>query len=56
MAKQQPNDVLTISKGKDKQKVTRKAFDTIYSDRGYKIEHDPVPVDGEVIDDGDPVE
>ncbi|MFP3390610.1 hypothetical protein [Brevibacillus sp. SIMBA_040] len=39
-----PNDMLTISGGKDKkkQKVTRKAFEVVYEPLGYKLEDDPV--------------
>ncbi|WP_400162917.1 hypothetical protein ACAF76_008395 [Brevibacillus sp. TJ4] len=38
-----PNDVLAISKGKEKLKVTRKAFQLIYSQHGYKVDDDPSP-------------
>lgn len=39
-----PNDMLTISNGKDKKKikVTRKAFEVVYEPLGYKLEDDPV--------------
>jgi hypothetical protein len=36
-----PNDILVISKGKEKLKVSRKAFEVIYSQHGYKVEDDP---------------
>ncbi|MFE1631058.1 hypothetical protein ACFLFF_30450 [Brevibacillus reuszeri] len=49
------SDILVISKGKEKLKVTRKAFQVIYSQHGYKVEDDPSP-DTEkapVTNDGD---
>jgi hypothetical protein len=36
-----PSDILVISKGKEKLKVSRKAFEVIYSQHGYKVEDDP---------------
>ena len=53
MAKK-PNDLLTIIKGKEKQTVTRKAYDVVYKEVGYKIEHDPADDDEPVTNDGDP--
>lgn len=48
-----PNDILTISKGKDKLKVTRKAFEVIYQQHGFKIDDDPAVDDQPVKRDGD---
>ncbi|MDC0760614.1 hypothetical protein POF51_07925 [Brevibacillus sp. AG] len=42
-----PNDMLTITGGKEKKKikVTRKAFEVVYEPLGYKLEDDPVADD-----------
>ena len=36
-----PNDILVISKGKEKLKVSRKAYEVIYSQHEYKVVEDP---------------
>lgn len=36
-----PNDILVIGKGKEKFKVSRKAYEVIYSQHEYKVVEDP---------------
>jgi hypothetical protein len=51
------SDILVISKGKEKLKVSRKAYEVIYFQHGYKVEDDPAgdaAAKESVKPDGDP--